>query len=131
MLLFAQRLVRHGAADHVDKLDRVVLPHAVDGRGDLRGVALLAVFKQDLLQLGARPVVHHVVGRKGLAAVHAHIERRVGHVGKAARAVVQLRAGNAKVEQNAVHSVQPKAFQNGGDIFKIVVDERHLCKVAL
>ena len=38
MLLFTQRLVRHGAADDVDKLerrlDRVILPHAVDGRGD-------------------------------------------------------------------------------------------------
>ena len=52
----------------------------------------------------AAPAVHHIIRSQLLLPVHAHIERRILHVGKAALGMIQLWRGNAEVEQNAVRT---------------------------
>ena len=129
MLLFPEGAGRHGRADDIDELERrfdgTVGPHALDGGGDLRGVALLAVFVEDGFEFFARPVVDDLIGGQRLLAVHAHVERRVGHVGKAALRVVELRRRNAQIEQHPVDPVEAKRGEDRADVFKIIVYQRH------
>ena len=76
MLLFAQRRARHGRADRP---------------GNARRIALLAVFIQNAFELILRPLVDDVPRAQAAGRVHAHIERRVVHIRKAALRLVELR----------------------------------------
>ena len=62
-----------------------------------------------------------MVGRQAVLPVHSHIQRCVGHIGKAAAAVIQLRRGNAQIEQHAVDFIQSQIIQNGSDLGEIAV----------
>ena len=66
-----------------------------------------------------------VVRRQLLRAVHAHIERRVLHIGKAAFRVVELRRGHAKVEQDTVRARQAELFEYLVDLAEVALDGRH------
>ena len=67
------------------------LAAADDSLGDGRGIALLAVFKEDAAQVLVAPIIDHIPGGKGRRAVHAHIQGGVVHIGEAAPGFVQLR----------------------------------------
>ena len=94
------------ARDHLGKLQRALerLGLAVrdDGARDARRHALLAKFTKNADQFLERRAVDHVGGAHPLARRHAHVERAVLHEAEAARRVVDLRRGNAEVEENAV-----------------------------
>ena len=105
--------------------DRFFLPLALDRRGDQRRVALFAVFKQDAAELLAAPAVDHLVSGQLLRAVHAHIERRVLHVGKAALRMVELGRGHAQIEQDAVRPGEAESCEHLVDIAEIALDRRH------
>ena len=95
----------HGAGDQVGQLhrgqDRLLGAGRHDLPGDLPGIGFLAVVAQDAGQLLTIQRVDKVRSGRALLA-HAHIKRGVGMVGEAARRVVQLMAGNAKIQQSAV-----------------------------
>ena len=129
MLLFAQRRARHGRADHIDQFHRgrdwLLRPGANDRPGDARCVALLAVFIQNALEFTLRPLVDNVPCAQPLGRVHAHIERRVVHVGKAALRLVELRRGDTEVKEHAVHGVDAETVKNGGRVAEVAVHELH------
>ena len=129
MLLFPQGCRGHGGADHVYQLQGGLnggcLPPSDNGGGNGRGVALLAVVIEDALELLLGPGVHHRVGRQGIARVHAHVEGRIGHVGKAPGSVVQLGGRYPQVQQNAVNSRNLQFLQNLGHAAEIGVDQGH------
>ena len=110
MLLFPQRPLGHGGFDDVHqlqrRLDRPVGAHALNRRGNLGRVPLLSVFVQNPPELVLGIVIDDLIGRQAAASVHAHIKRRVRHIRKAARAVVQLRGRNAQVKEHAVDLIE-------------------------
>ena len=126
MLLFAQCFRGHSALDHTDKLqrglNRLVCAFALDRRCDQRCVALLAVLKQNAADLLAAPAVYHIIRGQLLLPVHAHIERRILHIGKTALSMIQLRRGNAEVEQNAVRTCKSLPFEHLVDIAEVALD---------
>ena len=73
-----------------------------DGARDARRQSLLAEFSKYANQLGFGGAVDHVGGARALILVHAHIERPVVHEAEAAGGVVELRRGDAQIEQHAV-----------------------------
>ena len=85
----------HGAADDLRQLQRgldgLFSPALFDGGGDAGGVALLAVGVEDAFEFGppARCSPLHKAVRPP-ERVHAHIQRRVVHIGKAAFGVVPV-----------------------------------------
>ena len=129
MLFFALCLARHRALDDIDQLerglDRFLFALALDRRSDQRRIALFAVFKQDAADLLPAPAVDHVVRGQLLRPVHAHVERRVLHVGKAALGMVQLRRGYAEVEQDAVRARKAEAFEHLVDLAEVALDRGH------
>ena len=133
VLLFPKRPLGHGGFDDVHqlqrRLDRPVRAHALNRRRDLRGVPLLAVFVQDSPELVLGIVIDDLIGRQAAASVHAHIKRRVRHIRKAARAVVQLWGRNAQVKEHTVDFVEIQRIQNQRNVFKIIMHQRHLARV--
>ena len=129
MLFFAQRRTRHGRADHIDQLqrgrDRLLRPGAYDRPGDARRVALLAVFIQNAFELALRPLIDDVPRAQTAGRVHAHVERSVVHIRKAALRLVELRRGNAEVEEHAVHGADAETVKNGGRVAEVAVHELH------
>ena len=107
MLLFPQGRCRHGAANHIHQFqscfNRCRLSAAADSGSDLRCIALLAVIVENTLQFFIGPGIDHCVGVEGIAAVHAHVQRGIRHIGEATGTVIQLRGGYAQIQQNAVH----------------------------
>ena len=134
MLLFAQCPLGHGGFDDVHqlqrRLDRTVGAHALDCRRDLGRIALLTVFIQNPAQLVFGIVVDNFIGSQRTALVHAHVQRRVCHIRKAARAVVELRGRNAQIEEHPVNLVQIQGVQDQGNVFKVIMHQRNLARVA-
>ena len=64
-----------------------------------------------------------MIGRDGSIGIHAHIERRVVVVGKAALGCVELIRGNTEVDQCAVDGFNAVSVENGADVGKIIVFE--------
>ena len=73
-----------------------------DGARDARRLALLAVFAKDADQLIQGSAVDDIGGARADARRHAHIQRPVLHEAEAARGIVELRRGDAQIEQDAV-----------------------------
>ena len=129
MLLFAQRLGRHGAADDVHQLqrglDRLFSALTLDGGCDQRSIALLAVFEQNVPDVLPAPRIDHIPRGERLLTVHAHIERRVLHIGEAALRMVELRRGNAEVEQDAVRTRKALPLEHAVDVAEVALDGGH------
>src|SRR5258708_9590944 len=94
------------ARDHLRQFERALerLFPAIrdDGARDARRVAFLAEFTENADQLVEWCAVDHVRGADPLAGGHAHVERTVLHEAEAACRIVDLRRGDAEVEENAV-----------------------------
>ena len=94
MLLFPQSGCRHRATDHIYQLQRgfngFCFPHAADVCRDLGSISFFAVIKQNTAQFFIRPVVDHLAGSQRIGVIHAHIQRRIHHVGKAPASIIQL-----------------------------------------
>ena len=129
VLLFPQGLGRHGAADEIHQLqgrfDGLFRPFSFYGGRDQRGISFFSVFKQNPAQLLPGPGIDHVIGRQPVVPVHAHIQRRIGHIGKAAAAVIQLGGRYAQVKEHAVDFFQPLGVQNGCQVGKIIMHQGH------
>ncbi len=85
MLLFAQCFRGHGALDHTDKLQRsqsACLRVSRSIAAAISGVALSPYSKQNAADLLAAPAVYHIIRGQLLLPVHAHIRRRILHIGK-------------------------------------------------
>ena len=128
MLLFAQRRAGHGAFDDIDKFQRrfhgLLLPRADNVSRNAVGVALLAVVAQDAHELPLRPCVHNRPRRHRCALIHAHVERRVRHIGKAAFGFIELRRGYAEIKEHSVHPVYAEIVKDLSERAEISVDER-------
>ena len=59
------------------------------------------------------------------AAVHAHVQRGVRHIGKAALGLVQLGRGHAEVEEHPVHALDAEGVQDRGGVGEVAVHKRH------
>ena len=104
---------------------------AFDGRGNERRVAFLTVLEKDAAQLLAGPCVDDLIGRQRVVPIHPHVERRVGHIGEAAFAVVQLRRGNAEIEQHSVHLGDVQGIQYFAKVGEVPVYQRDLVHMFL
>ena len=62
----------------------------------------LAIVPDDAAQFPLAQGVEQLCRRFALGGVHSHVQRRVLMIGKAALPPVQLRGGNAQVQQHAV-----------------------------
>ena len=133
MLLFPQRLGRHGGLDHVHQLqcgpNGGGFPRPADALGDGGGVALLTEVVEDAAQLFIGPLVHHLAGVQRRRAVHPHVQRRVVHIAEAPLRVVQLGGGHAQVEQHAVGAGDVQLLQYLADAVKIAVHQRHMIHI--
>jgi hypothetical protein len=116
--MHAQRLegARRGvfavAGAHRAPHDLRELQRARDGRHGarrddrLRDAArepLFAELRDHLLQLPLVRMRHEIRGRRAMRGVHAHVERTVLGEAETARRIVELRRGDAEVEQHAAH----------------------------
>ena len=57
--------------------------------------------------------------------IHAHVERRILHVGEAARRRIDLWRGDTEVKENAVDCRNALRREDRRQIAKIIVHERH------
>ena len=109
MLLLPQGGGGHGRADNIHQFqgggNGLLLPLSANGRGNLGGVALLAVVMENALQLLIGPGIDHGGSGKGIGIVHAHIQRGIRHIGKTPASIIQLGGRNAQIQQNAVHAI--------------------------
>jgi hypothetical protein len=94
------------ARDHLGELGRALeRPHATilhDGARDARRQALFAVLAKDSDELGQRRAVDDIGGALPRTRRHAHVERTVLQETEAALGVIELRGGDAQIEQDAV-----------------------------
>ena len=129
VLLLAQRRGGHRAANELRKLERrfngFLFPLDNDPFRNSGGVALLAVFKENSSQFFIGVSIDDLVRGECSSRVHAHIERRVLLVGKAALCFVELRGGNAEVKEHPVHTVNVQLTQDLSEIAEVAVHERH------
>ena len=83
-----------------------------DGPGHPGGVSLLAVVTDDVGQLFFVHALQEVGRRFPLRRIHSHVERPVVAEGESAFGSVELRRGDAEVDQETVHGNHPQPFQN-------------------
>ena len=130
MLLFPQGRGGHGGTDDLRQLQgrrNGLFPAPLQYcAGDASGITLLAVVPQDTVEAILVPGVHHLIGRKSSALVHAHVERRLYHVGKAALRLVKLRRGHSQIEEHPVRPLDAEGAEDGGRVREISVDKLHL-----
>ena len=97
---------RYGCLDDVHQLPRrfdfLILSGFDDEFRDSARPSFLAVVFDDIRKLLPAVTVHHIACCEGVALVHPHIQRRVLHVGKSSLAVVQLKGGNADVQDRSI-----------------------------
>jgi len=91
-------------------LERLGLPVRDDGARDARCERFFAEFAEDANQLGFRCTVDDIGCAHAFILAHPHVEGPVLHEAEAAGGFVELRRGNAQVEQNAVE------FEAGRDL---------------
>ena len=100
------KLLRDGRVDDLDQLpggfDGMRLPPVAQHARDLHRPVFLAVVANDPCDFLLAPVVDDRARGKRLALIHAHVQRRVGVIGEAAAALVQLMTGHAQIEQRPV-----------------------------
>ena len=129
MLLFAQRARGHGRTDDIGELKRrfdgLLLAVLANSLRDGGRIALLAVFKEDAAQLFIRIGIHDLARGQCSGLVHAHIERRVLLIGKAAGGIVELRRGNAEVKEHPVHAADAQLTQHVVERAEVGVYQRH------
>ena len=129
VLLLAQRRSGHRRADEICQLQRGFdgLFRAVrtDLLRDGGRVALLAVFIEDAFELLIADGIDQLARGVARALVHAHIERRVLLIGKAARGIVELRRGNAEVKEHPVHAADAQLTQHVVERAEVGVYQRH------
>ena len=122
VLVLAALCRGHGACYDICQLqggqDGSGFPRLHDLSCDLPCIGLLAVIPQDAGQFLAAFGVHKVCGGLALLA-HAHIQRRICPVGKAPGGIVQLVAGNAKIQQCAVDFFNAQLLQRLSRIAEI------------
>ena len=127
VLVLAAFCRRHGAGHDVCQLqgrfNGSVFSCFHDPACDLPCKWLLAVIPQDARQLFAALGVHKVCRRLALLA-HPHVQRCICPVGKSPGCIVQLMAGNAKIQQCAVDLVDAKAFQSLSRIAEVDLHHR-------
>ena len=122
-----------------------------DGPGDASGEALVAVDPQDAGQLRGVVAVDHVGRRPRRRRVHAHVEGTIVAVREPALGLVELRRGDAEVEERSTEASTGEQFvgqawqvveatangveagaesleplRRGGDGFAVAVDAEHL-----
>ena len=130
MLLFPQGRRGQGGFDDPHQLqcggDRRFLPRRENARRDTPGIALLPVIPKDAVETLFVPGIHDLVGRELCRAIHAHIERRVLHVRKAALRLVKLRGRYPQIEEHPVHAFDPEGIQDRRRVGKVAVHQLHL-----
>ena len=126
VLLLPQGGGRHGALDNLHQFqgggNGLLGPVFRYGPGDAAGIALFAIVPQDAVQPLLRPGVHHLIGGEAVPRIHAHIQGRVPHIGKAPLDLIQLGRGDAKIEKHPVHAGDAQRINNLGSIGKVAVD---------
>ena len=93
-----------GASQLQSGIDRLAFTSADNGFCNGGSITLLAVIKQDAPQLLHGPGIDNHVSGEECVLIHSHVQRRVLHIRKAARGVIQLRGRNPKVKQHAVRA---------------------------
>ena len=132
VLLFAQRLRGHGRADDVHQLQRRFdrVPSRARGRW-LRRSAVHSAPRRNHRECGRSSPCGQVLTTSPAVStssvIHAHIERRVRHVGKAARSIVELRRRKRRGRTACrPRPAMPKRESRIASISaKIAVHERH------
>jgi len=84
--------------------DRPLAARLDDRPRDPAGEAFLAVAVEDVRDLPLVPSVDDVRRREIGGPVHPHVERRVVPVAEPALRLIELRTGDAEIEQDAVHA---------------------------
>ena len=90
-----------------------------------RILALLAEITQDSRKLDFIPVVNDGVCRESARVIHAHVQRSIIHIRKAALGLVKLRRRYAEVKQHPVHRGYPEFIEYLRNIAEVPVNKRH------
>ena len=113
---------RHSGCNQVRKLqsrqNRGFLPCFHDFTRNLPGIRFLTIIAQDAGQFLTVQGVHQVC-RGGPLLAHAHIQRGIRVIGEATLGIVQLVAGNAKVQQRAVDEGDLQFIQHAGGFAEV------------
>ena len=83
-----------------------------DGIGDTTGVALFAEFSNHALQLRLCRHCEPLRSRKSGRRIHAHVEWAILRKTETPLWLIELRRGNAQIEQNAKHRLPRRAICN-------------------
>jgi hypothetical protein len=106
----------HGARDDLGKLasarDLFLAARLHDGAGDGAGFLFFAIDEDDARKLGFLAFIDDI-GRARPGACHAHVERPVGHEGKAAPGLIELHGRNPHVERDAIHRRDAALVEQG------------------
>ena len=105
--------------------DRFLRPFHHDMFRDVLGEPVFAVIPYDPEQFLFRVVVYNIGGSFFRPVIHPHVKRRVGHIGESPFGGVQLIGGNAEVQKNSVHFINPEPVKFCGHVLVIVPDDRH------
>ena len=128
-----RRLCRYRRVNRVDQLRRRLYRRLCAAIADnpryLCRPVLLAPIAQYPRQLLARVTVNHVARRQRLRTIHAHVQRRVGMIRKSPRALVQLVARHAQIQQHAVYALYAHARKQFGRIVEVAA-QRHKARIA-
>ena len=104
--------VAHDLAQFDGGRDR---PSRHDRARDPRCEPFVAVTAQHLGETAFVVVVDHGVGTKGLAPIHAHVERTFGAVRETAAGAIELRRAHSEVEEERGNGVDAQRMQFGRD----------------
>ena len=122
------KFFRNAPLDDFDQFGRTrdfpFLSFRCDFLCDPAGKTLFPVFGKDSPQGFFRIGVDDFFRREALIRIHAHIQRAVRVIAESPALVVQLKARNAEIQQNAVHRFDSVFFQDVFEIFVIVVRDR-------
>ena len=92
---------RNGLPDDAGQLGRRLdRARRDDGGGDADGEALVAVLLEHPHQFELAVAVHDIGGRPLLGRVHPHVDGTVVAIGEPALTLVELRRGNAEIEED-------------------------------
>ena len=90
--------------------------------------AFLTISVENLCKLRRRIRVDNGIGTPRTASVHAHIERRVLHIGEAPLRRIDLRRRDAEIKENAIDLRDPLVRENIPQMAKVVPHERNLTR---
>ena len=115
----------HDLDELPSRLDSFLFPFRNNVLGNIGCEFFLAIIPQDTKEFLLTCPVDNVSCRSGLSAIHAHVERRVCHIGKTAVSRVKLIGGNAQIQNDAVHRSHSQTPDNFRHLTVVTAHNMH------